>query len=156
MRVLPLGASVMPAVWSSSSLAFKLFPKDASLPGGRWGGEQIRSATDRVSPCETTMFQDTTSGPRNEDKHVFLSQTLAFFFIWRERLGCTCSSKDRYQGEYRYRYCYQNLRDEINTFVSFPLQPLADYSNFLAAQYHKQRQQFVLHFCHFQLYFLHQ
>lgn len=36
--MIPFGASVMPAVWSSSSLAFKLFPKDASLPGG--GGDK--------------------------------------------------------------------------------------------------------------------
>lgn len=38
----PFGASVTPAVWSSSSLVFKLFPREASLPGGRqkWGESQ--------------------------------------------------------------------------------------------------------------------
>lgn len=38
----PFGASVMPAVWSSSSLVFKLFPKEASLPGGGRGGGENR------------------------------------------------------------------------------------------------------------------
>lgn len=35
--LVPFDASVMPAVWSSSSLVFKLFPKEASLPGGVGG-----------------------------------------------------------------------------------------------------------------------
>lgn len=30
----------MPAVWSSSSLVFKLFPKEASLPGGEREGDE--------------------------------------------------------------------------------------------------------------------
>lgn len=77
----------------------------------------------------------------------FCCRRRLFLFGESGRAGPVRLNTDTYQDEYRYRYWYQYLRDEINTFVSFPLQPLADYSNFLAAEYHKQKQQFLLRFC---------
>lgn len=49
--VIPLGAVIMPAVFNSSSLVFKLFPRDASLPG-----ERVDQSHASHSVCEVCHF----------------------------------------------------------------------------------------------------
>ena len=49
--VIPLGDAVMPAVLSSSSLVFKLFPRDGSLPA-----ERVDRSYATYSECEVDHF----------------------------------------------------------------------------------------------------